>query len=277
MFNLNTGLLYHFFPETRFWFLYDWYILLPAVLFVCAVSYLLGSINSAIIISRIGFGEDIRTKGSGNAGTTNMLRNYGKAAAGLTLLGDLLKTAISIAIAGLIFGFNYVGGISVGEMCYVAGLFSIIGHIFPIYYKFRGGKGVLSTATMVLILSPALFAVLILIFIGIVAFSKFISLGSVISAVLYPVVLNGYFTVFAPTSKPEPLMVLSSILLACLIVWCHRTNLSRISRGEENKFSFGKKKDVPEEPVDEDADEDVDDVAEYTEESENTDGADTEK
>ena len=245
MFNLNTGLLAAIFTDVQHWAQMPWYAVVPAIIAVCFISYLLGSINSAIIISKIFYGEDVRTKGSGNAGTTNVLRNYGKGAALGTLLGDMLKTAISIAIAGIVFGFGYAGPISVSEMCYIAGLFSIIGHVFPIYYGFKGGKGVLSTATMVLILSPIVFLVLIALFIGVVAFSKYVSLGSVLAASLFPVVLHGYFAVF---SVPMPgLMALSSILLAILIVWCHRTNLVRISNRTENKLSFGKKKEEPKE------------------------------
>lgn len=258
MFNLNDGLLSSILELKGDWTTIDWYILLPAVLIVCAAAYFLGSINSAIIVSKLFFHEDVRTKGSGNAGTTNIMRNYGKKAALFTLLGDMLKTAISIAIAGLVFGFNYVGGISVSEMCYVAGLFSVIGHVFPIYYGFRGGKGVLSTATMAIILSPAIAGILILIFVAIVAFSKYVSLGSVIAVGLYPVLLNGFFVVFSTPEipmRPMPLMVLASILLAILIVWCHRSNLKRIGEGNENKFSFGKKKEEPKEPEGDDGEE----------------------
>jgi glycerol-3-phosphate acyltransferase PlsY len=253
---LNAGILKSVYSDVPYWTVLPWYVLIPAVFGVAIIAYLLGSINSAIIVSKVFFGEDVRTKGSGNAGTTNVLRNYGKKAALLTLIGDMLKTAISIFIAGLVFGFNYVGGVSVSEMCYIAGLFSVIGHVFPIYYKLRGGKGVLSTATLALILSPICALILIAIFVGIVAFSKFVSLGSVIAVVLYPVVLNGYFAVLAGGAKPMPLMVLTTILLAILIVWCHRANLARISRGEENKLSFGKKKAEPiEEPVSDDEEE----------------------
>ncbi len=275
MFDLNQGLLAYFFRDVSYWAFHEWYILLPAVLIVCAVAYLLGSVNSAIIVSKVIYHDDVRTHGSGNAGTTNVLRTYGKVAALLTLVGDMLKTAISIAIAGLVFGFNYVGGISVSDMCYIAGLFSVIGHIFPVYYGFKGGKGVLSTATMVLVLSPIIFAILILLFIGIVAFSGFVSLGSVIAAALYPIVLNGYFAVFSGETvvKPMPLMVLASILLACLIVWCHRTNLDRISKGEENKFTFGKKK---EEPALDEGDEDFGDEDDDGLEGDDSDEVDSE-
>ena len=239
--NLNEGLLMYFFEDGAI----PLYVMIPALIAVVAIAYLLGSINSAIIVSKVFYGEDVRTKGSGNAGTTNVLRNYGKKAALFTLLGDMLKTALSIFIAGFVFGFFYVKAISVSEVCYVAGLFSVLGHVFPIYYKLRGGKGVLSTATMVLILSPVVAAILILVFAGIVSFTKFVSLGSVTGCILYPVVLNGYFAIMAGGAKPSPLMVLSSILLAVLIVWCHRANLGRISRGEEHKLSFKSKKAEP--------------------------------
>lgn len=240
MFNLNEGVLASIFTEAKHWAQMPWYAVVPAIIAICAVAYLLGSVNSAIIISKVFYGEDVRTKGSGNAGTTNMLRNYGALAAVGTLVGDMLKTAISIVVAGIVFGFGYAGPISVSEMCYVAGLFSIIGHVFPAYYGFKGGKGVLSTATMVLILSPIVFLILIALFIAIVWFSRYVSLGSVVAASLFPVVLHGYFGVFSV--QMPGLMALSSILLAVLIVWCHRSNLVRISNRTENKLSFGKKK-----------------------------------
>ena len=121
------------------------------ILISLIASYLLGSINSAIIISKAFYGEDIRNHGSGNAGLTNMLRTYSKGAAGLTLLGDMLKTTIAVLITAFLLGFNYKNGISLSPYCYMAGLAAVIGHIFPIYYGFKGGKGVLATATMALI------------------------------------------------------------------------------------------------------------------------------
>ena len=216
-------------------------------------AYLLGSVNTAIVVSKSIYRDDIRNHGSGNAGLTNMLRTYGKGAAGLTLFGDLLKTAIAVLIAGIFWGFGYVGGISVGggilgpEMgfCYIAGLFAVVGHVFPIYYKFKGGKGVLATATMALILSPLPFAILLLLFIGIVALSKYVSLGSVIVAIFYPVSLFVFFKIFfAEGTSMPPLMAFASIVLAILIVWCHRENLERISNQTERKLSFKKKPEV---------------------------------
>ena len=186
-----------------------------------------------------------------------MLRTYGKGAAGLTLLGDLMKTVIAIFITAIIFGFNYVGGVSTGDgVCYIAGLFVVVGHIFPCFYKFKGGKGVLATASMALILSPIPFLILLLVFIGIVAASKYVSLGSVTVAVLYPIMLSGYFKfAFSKTDISLPgFAALTSIMLAILIVWCHRGNLQRIGNRTERKISFGKKKEEPETP-EEDEDE----------------------
>ncbi len=237
--NLNFGLLDYIYSGSR--------PALPYILCligVLAAAYLLGSINSSIIVSTVLHGEDIRTKGSGNAGLTNTLRTYGKGAAGLVLLGDMLKTIISIFIAGLVFGFYYTKAISFSGECYLAGLFSIIGHIFPVYYKFKGGKGVLSTATMALVLTPIHFGVLFLIFAGVVAVSKYVSLGSVIVAVLYPIILDGTFKFASTEEAPVTCLgaTIATLILAVLIVYCHRGNLQRISDHTERKLSFGGKK-----------------------------------
>ena len=237
MFNLNEGLLAYLFPDG----------IRPLVLFGClfvvlCASYLLGSINSAILISKVIYKDDIRTHGSGNGGMTNMLRTFGGRAALLTLAGDLGKTAIAISLAGLVFGFGYVAGISISEFCYLAGLFAVLGHIFPIYYKFKGGKGVLVTSTMALILTPIPFLILFCVFAAVYGMSKYISLGSVCVAVLYPVVLHGYFAVVFEMPMPG-LIALSAIVIACIIVWCHRENLKRIGERTERKTYLRKKKD----------------------------------
>lgn len=203
-------------------------------------SYLLGSVNSAIIVSKALFRDDIRKHGSGNAGMTNMLRTYGKKAAALTLIGDMMKTVLSVGMAGLFFGFQYIGGMSVNYVLYVAGLLAAIGHVFPCFYLFKGGKGVLVTATMGLILTPLVFLALFVIFVIAVALWRYISLGSVTVAVLYPVALDFYFKAVLHAQPSGPIL-LTSMLLAALIVWCHRENLKRITNRTENKFSFGKK------------------------------------
>ena len=243
MYSLNKGLFVYLFAgklaEVDHWYFLTF---LAFMLISMAAAYLLGSINSAIIVSKVLYRDDIRKHGSGNAGMTNMLRTYGAKAALLTLLGDLMKTALSVFIAAVFFGFNYVGGISTGDgFCYMAGLFAVIGHVFPIYYGFKGGKGVLATAVTALILSPIPFIILFSLFALIVAFSKYVSLASVSAAVLYPVVLHGYFAVVFPGAGTPGIMSLSTIIIAILIVWCHRENLKRISNRTENKISFGKK------------------------------------
>ncbi len=217
-------------------------------LLVIVAAYLLGSINTSIVISRLIYKDDIRKHGSGNAGLTNTLRTYGKGAAGLTLLGDILKTAIAILFAAIFFGFGYIGGMSFGGdgrgMCYIAGLFAVIGHIFPIYYKFKGGKGVLATATMGLILSPVPFLFLLLLFVIIVAISKYVSLGSIVGAIFYPVSLYVYLQIITK-GVPLPLYcAIASIILAILIVFCHRENIERIQNRTERKLSFKKKPEV---------------------------------
>ena len=236
MFDLNTGLLAYLFPEGI-----KAFVLFGSLLLVLLASYLLGSINSAILISKLIYKEDIRTKGSGNGGMTNMLRSFGGKAALMTLAGDLLKTAISIFLAGFVFGFGYVHGIYVQGFCYCAGLFAVLGHVFPLYYGFKGGKGVLVTSTMALILTPIPFLMLFVLFVVIVAGSKYVSLGSVCVAMLYPVLLHGTFAVVFE-SQMDGLIALSTIILACLIVWCHRENLKRIGEKKENKLSFKKNK-----------------------------------
>lgn len=234
--NLNEGLLVHVFGQQMPIIAY-----FLSIFAVLLISYLLGSVNSAIFFSKLVYKEDIRTKGSGNGGMTNMLRTYGGKAALLTLAGDLGKTVISILIAGLIFGFRYVGGVSVSGECYFAGLFAVLGHIFPLYYKFKGGKGVLVTSTMALILSPIPFIILFGVFAAIFAMSHYVSLGSVSVAVLYPVVMHGYFAVLFEIPM-DGLIALATIVLACLIVWCHRGNLKRISERTEKKTYLRKKK-----------------------------------
>ena len=238
MFNLNWGGALYYFVNNHGWNYSA--TLISFFVFSIIFSYLLGSVNTAIVISKVFYRDDIRNHGSGNAGLTNMLRTFGMKAAAFTLVGDMLKTAIAIGVTGTLLGFYYVSGISWGDgYCYVAGVFAVLGHIFPVYYNFKGGKGVLATATIALILSPIPFAILLLVFVGLVARTKYVSLGSVVSVVFYPVVIHAYFAVF--NLPIAGLISASAIALAMLIVWCHRGNLQRISDRTERKISFKKK------------------------------------
>ncbi len=215
------------------------YVLFAVI--VGAIGYLLGSINTSIVTSKLIYHEDIRSHGSGNAGMTNMLRTYGGKAALMTLAGDLLKTVFAVLIGGLFLGLGYVGGISTGVGGYIGAFFAILGHVFPVYYKFKGGKGVLATATMALVLTPVPFIILFALFALIVWLSRYVSLGSICAAVLYPVLVNGYFEFVFPTVKIHPIVALITILIAILVVWCHRSNIVRISNQTESKLSFSKK------------------------------------
>lgn len=188
------------------------------------VPYLLGSLNFAILISTWKFKSDIRTHGSKNGGMTNMLRTFGKKAAAATLIGDTLKAIVAVVFGYLFFGKN---------SAYVAGFFCIVGHVFPLYFKFRGGKGVVTAATMILLLNPVVFLILFIMFILLVVATRYVSLGSVICVMLYPILLNridgpGFSNIIA-------------IFIMLLVVFLHRGNLKRLLNGTESKISFKKK------------------------------------
>lgn len=227
---------------------------------VILVSYLLGSINSALIVSRLFFHEDIRTKGSGNAGMTNMHRVFGTPAALLTLLGDILKTVLSISFSFVLLGgmwclredgsFDPFGStFSFSFPAYVAALFCILGHIFPLYYKFRGGKGVLCAAVAMGMLSPWLLLIELIIFFGTVALSKYVSLGSVITAATYPIFFPSLFKVAFSGLSPFGEITLMTFLIAGVLIWAHRENIRRLWHHEEPRISFKRRKGEPQAPV----------------------------
>ena len=211
------------------------------VLLCMVIPYLLGSLNFAIIISKIFFRDDIRKYGSGNAGTTNMLRTYGKLPAAATLLLDMSKGAVAVLIGFLILGtgiYTEEGYTSVFSGNYIAGLFAVLGHMFPCFYRFKGGKGVATTAVVVLCTNPFLFVILLLAFVIIVAGSKMISLGSVMCMLLYPVLMSRL-------ASAQPQGILVSFLIAALVIFMHRSNIKRIWEGKESKLSFKKHAKVP--------------------------------
>ena len=191
------------------------------------VPYLLGSINPAILISKTIYRDDVRTHGSGNAGSTNMLRTYGFKAALLTFVCDLLK-----AVIALLFGALVIGAYGVS----IAGLFVILGHMFPLYYKFKGGKGVVCCAAVALMISPLTFLCSIAVFIAVLIGSRMVSMASVMAALLYPLFLKA----FDNPTNPFPLGVAMAVLEACFIVFMHRENLKRIWNYEERKVDFSK-------------------------------------
>ena len=196
------------------------------------IAYLIGSINFSVIISKKMAGFDVREKGSGNAGTTNMLRSVGKKAAAVTLVCDILKGVVAILIA-LIIG-KIINGVDTSTLVQTAGIAVILGHTFPIFFKFKGGKGV-ATSLGVLIMSNWQIGLICLVFaILLIVLTQMVSVGSIAAAILYPVL-----TLFIPQNYiVEGNYMIYSILLAVLIVFNHRENVKRLLNGTENKISF---------------------------------------
>ena len=200
-------------------------LMLVGVVVCIIIPYLLGSINPAIIISNRIYNDDIRSHGSGNAGATNTLRTYGKKMALLIFACDMLKAAVAV-----IFGYLLLPS-TIGAS--IAGLFVILGHMFPIYYKFKGGKGVSCACMVVLLISPISFVILISLFILIVLMTKYVSLGSIIAIMFFPILNRAFY----PQNGD---VTLSGFLIMCLVVFMHRENIKKLINGKESKISFNK-------------------------------------
>lgn len=191
------------------------------------IPYLLGSINTAIIVSKAMYHDDIRKYGSGNAGFTNVMRTYGKKAAIITFVGDLAKTMLAVLIGWSVFGYL---------TAYIAGLACLIGHVFPIFYGFKGGKGVLCLTAILFMLDWRLFLILLVMFVILVYGTKYISAGSVICAMLFPLLLNRM------NDTPFQMIEIIALAIAVIIVVKHIGNIKRIFNGTESKFKFKKSK-----------------------------------
>lgn len=201
---------------------------------VAIIAYCLGSISFSIIISKKMAGFDVREKGSKNAGSTNVLRTVGKKAALITLICDILKGIVAILIAVLIG--NLVNGVDKALLVEIAGLFAVIGHTFPIFFGFKGGKGV-ATALGVLFIVNWQIALICLVFaLLLMCITKMVSVGSLAAAILFPVltifirdnyIVDGNYIVFG-------------ILMALIVIYNHRTNIKRLATGTENKINLKK-------------------------------------
>lgn len=196
-------------------------------LIILVVAYLLGSINTSIIVSKILIGDDIRNHGSGNAGATNTLRTVGKKGAVLVVLGDVLKAVIAIMLAKFIARDS-------STATYIAGIGAVLGHNFPLYFKFKGGKGIIVSTVAILFADPILGLITAIIAILIMAISKYVSLGSISGAVLFVVLA----LIFRNTN---PDFVVFATMLALLAIYMHRSNIARLLAGQENKLNFSKK------------------------------------
>lgn len=203
---------------------------------VAIIAYLIGSINFSVIFSKKMAGFDVREKGSGNAGTTNMLRSVGKKAAAITLICDILKGVVAILIAMFIDWAFKVENASL--LVQIAGIAVVLGHTFPIFFGFKGGKGV-ATSLGILIMSNWQIGLICLVFgVVLIALTRMVSLGSCAAAVLFPVLtlfINEHYIVSQGSSY-----LIYSIILAVIVLFNHRSNIQRILSGKENKISFKK-------------------------------------
>ncbi len=207
--------------------------MLSIILFSSAIAYLLGSINTSIIVSKIAGKSDIRNFGSGNAGATNTLRVLGKGAAIAVVIGDALKGILAVLIARLAFDFFSVSG-NVSIPQYYAALFAVVGHIFPIYFGFRGGKGIMTSIAVIFMLDWEIGVILLLIFAAIFVTTRYVSLGSCISAVMFPLLVYMFH-------RGDSVFIAVSCLIAALAVFKHRENIRRLVTGTESKIYFGRK------------------------------------
>ena len=228
---------------------------------IIAAAYFLGGINFAIIISKKKFGADIRDYGSGNAGMTNMMRTFGKKAGIITFVGDIGKTVVACLLGYLLLG-------RLGA--FVAGLFCMVGHMFPAAYKFKGGKGVACALATILMTDvgnpfmyhiPLVLVLTLIIFAAVYLVSKYISLAAIMSMLIYPMILFVFENVSMSTiSGDETVMkdpavsfyaidfayyIIIALLMTTLVVFMHRANIGRLFRGEESKTYLGKKKPAP--------------------------------
>lgn len=195
-------------------------------LIMFVVAYLLGSINTSIIVGKIKSGEDIRNHGSGNAGTTNALRTFGKGAAVLVLLGDALKAVIAMLLAKLIFGDELA--------VYAAGIGVTMGHNFPVFFGFRGGKGIVVSAVAILFADRRIGLIAVAVALVIIFATKFVSLGSMVGAL--SIIISGFIF-----RGMDLYYIVFSVIIGGLAIIMHRKNIVRLINGTENKLSFSKK------------------------------------
>ena len=203
---------------------------------VSIVAYLIGSISFSVIISKKMAGFDVREKGSGNAGATNMLRSVGKKAAALTLLGDALKGVVAILFAIIVGAI--AKDLDKALLVQLAGILVVIGHTFPIFFGFKGGKGV-ATSLGVLLMTNWQIGLICLVFaLVLMLLTRMVSMGSVGAAILFPILVLFIHTNYTVSEGSSYLIY--SIILAVIVAFNHRANIQRILNGTENKLSFKK-------------------------------------
>lgn len=201
---------------------------------IAIIAYAIGSVNFSVIISRKLAGFDVREKGSKNAGSTNMLRTIGKKAAVMTLVCDVLKGIVAIFIAFIVG--KLISSTDQALLVQIAGIAVVVGHTFPIFFEFRGGKGVATSLGIILTINWRIGLICLVFALLMMAFSKMVSAGSVSAAILFPVL-----TIFIGTNYiVEGNYFVFSVILAAIVLFNHRGNIKKILNGTENKLSFKK-------------------------------------
>ena len=207
------------------------------VLAVAAEAYLLGSVDTGILISKYLYHDDVRSHGSGAAGMTNMLRTFGKKAAAMTAAGDVLKGVAAVCIGRWLFGFlpdnaavsPYLG-------VYMTAILAVVGHSKPIYFGFKGGKGVLVAGGAILAIQPILLPFLAAIFLLCLVPTGMVSLGSITMAASYPVLTLIYGLIRGLPAGDLIVCVAGAAVMAVMVIWMHRANIQRIREGKEYRF-----------------------------------------
>ena len=197
------------------------------VLAVAAEAYLLGSVDTGILVSKYLYHDDVRTHGSGAAGMTNMLRTFGKKAAALTAVGDVLKGVVAVCLGRWLFGHLPADA---------AAILAVVGHSKPIYFGFKGGKGVLVAAGAILAVQPVLLPVLALIFLVCLVPTGMVSLGSITMAAAYPVLTLVYSLMRGLPTRDVVVCTVGAAIMGGMVIWMHRSNIQRIRDGKEYRF-----------------------------------------
>jgi glycerol-3-phosphate acyltransferase PlsY len=200
---------------------------------IAAVAYLLGSIPFGLILVRVVRGEDVRQSGSGNIGATNVARTGGAKLGVATLVLDALKGYAGVAFANAVS--HRGASMDVGLAAALAALCAILGHVFPVWLKFRGGKGVATAVGAFIGLAPRAVLVVLGIFLIIVVISRYVSLGSVVASAVFPILA---FFLYRGTSTIADLLVMFAASL--LIIFKHKANMRRLLNGTENRLQFHK-------------------------------------
>lgn len=205
---------------------------------VAIIAYLIGSISFSVIISKKMAGFDVREKGSGNAGSTNVLRTVGKKAAVITLICDILKGVVAILLA-LLAGV-IIKDLDKALLVQLAGVFVIIGHTFPIFFKFKGGKGIATSLGVLLMINWQIGLICLVFALILMALTRIVSVGSIMAAILFPVLVLFINQNYIVAESSNWSYLIFSVIIALLVLFNHRANLKRIVNGTENKLSFKK-------------------------------------